>query len=51
MLMKIDLQIHTTYSDGFNSPKEIANLAHGAGLGVVSVTEHDTVLSTKEVKN
>jgi predicted metal-dependent phosphoesterase TrpH len=48
--MKIDLQIHTTFSDGHNSPKEIAELAHNAGVGMLSATEHDNISSFKELE-
>jgi predicted metal-dependent phosphoesterase TrpH len=48
--MKIDLQIHTTYSDGNHTPQEIAELAHKGGLNVISVTDHDRVDSYGEVK-
>lgn len=48
--MKIDLQIHTTYSDGQHTPEEIAELAHKGGLQVISVTEHDRVDSYTAVK-
>ncbi len=47
--MKIDLQVHTTFSDGKDTPEEIARLAHEGGLSVISVTDHDRVDSAKEV--
>lgn len=46
--MKIDLQIHTTHSDGRNTPREIIGLAKRGGLGVIAITDHDTVSSIKE---
>lgn len=48
--MKIDLQMHTTFSDGHDTPEEIARLARDGGLGVISVTEHDRVDSTEKVQ-
>jgi 3',5'-nucleoside bisphosphate phosphatase len=48
--MKIDLHIHTNYSDGLNTPEEVAELAHKGGLDVISVTEHDRVDSTARVQ-
>lgn len=39
--------MHTNYSDGHDSPEEIAELAHKGGLGVISVTEHDRVDSVE----
>ena len=38
-----DLHLHTTASDGTNTPKEVVSLAKGAGLSVISVTDHDSV--------
>ncbi len=43
--MKIDLHIHTTYSDGMLSPEEIVDTAISCGLDVVALTDHDNVLS------
>ena len=41
MMSRIDLHIHTTASDGSDSPGELA--AKVAGLALFSVTDHDTV--------
>ncbi len=43
--MKIDLHIHTTYSDGMLSPEEIVDTAVGCNLDVIALTDHDNVLS------
>jgi len=43
--MKGDFHIHTYYSDGVFSPEKIADLAAEAGLEVISLTDHDNVLS------
>ena len=43
--MKIDLHIHTTYSDGTLSPEEIVDTAVGCNLDVIALTDHDNVLS------
>ena len=43
--MKGDFHIHTYYSDGVFSPEKIADLAIEAGLEVISLTDHDNVLS------
>jgi 3',5'-nucleoside bisphosphate phosphatase len=48
--MPIDLQLHTTYSDGHDTPEELAKLAHEGGLKVISATEHDRVDSYEDVK-
>lgn len=38
----IDLHLHTTASDGRCPPEELPRLARGAGLDVISITDHDT---------
>ena len=43
--MKIDLHIHTTYSDGMLSPEQIVDTAVDCGLDVIALTDHDNVLS------
>lgn len=43
--MKIDLHIHTTYSDGIFSPEKIIDTAISAGLDAIAITDHDNVLS------
>ena len=45
--MKIDLHIHTTYSDGMLSPEQIVDTAVDCGLDVIALTDHDNVLSYK----
>ena len=40
---KIDLHLHTTFSDGSHSPAEVVHLAHIAGLTALAITDHDTV--------
>jgi predicted metal-dependent phosphoesterase TrpH len=39
----IDLHTHTTASDGRCSPPELVRRAAAAGVGVLAVTDHDTV--------
>lgn len=43
--MKIDLHIHTTYSDGVFSPEKVVDAAIEAGLDAIAITDHDNVLS------
>ena len=43
--MKIDLHIHTYYSDGVFSPEKIVDTAIDVGLDVIALTDHDNVLS------
>ncbi len=43
--MKVDLHIHTSYSDGAFSPEKVIDTAIEAGLDAIAVTDHDNVLS------
>lgn len=42
--MKIDLHIHTTYSDGTMSPCDIVETAISQNLDTIAITDHDNVL-------
>lgn len=46
-MKKIDLHIHTTYSDGMLTPCEIVDTALECKLDVIALTDHDNVLSYK----
>lgn len=41
--MSIDLHLHTTASDGSDSPELLVRRAKDLGLSVISVTDHDTL--------
>lgn len=43
MASSIDLHIHTTASDGSDSPMELLGKLRDAGVRVFSVTDHDTI--------
>ena len=43
MAGNIDLHIHTTASDGSDSPAQLAQKVVAAGLRLFSVTDHDTI--------
>lgn len=45
--MKIDLHVHTLYSDGVYSPEKVADTAIDVGLQAISLTDHDNILSYK----
>ncbi len=47
----IDLHSHTLHSDGDRSPAQLFAEAKAAGLTVLSVTDHDTVLGIEECRN
>ena len=38
----IDLHTHTNVSDGTDSPAQLINKAHSAGLAVLALTDHDS---------
>ena len=46
--MQIDLHTHSTASDGTETPQEVMASAARAGLDVVALTDHDTVLGWDE---
>ena len=39
----IDLHIHTNYSDGNLSPKQVIDKALKNGITLISITDHDTI--------
>ncbi|MCF8260765.1 MAG: PHP domain-containing protein [Melioribacteraceae bacterium] len=45
------MHMHTVYSDGFLTPKELVEKAHSRGLTCISITDHDTVDAIDEVKS
>ncbi len=52
--MKVDLHLHTCYSDGVYAPEKIVDLAVDAGLEVIAITDHDNIMAydvaTKYIK-
>lgn len=46
--MKIDLHIHTKYSDGVLSPKQIIDIAAKNDIKVISFADHDTIEAYSE---
>lgn len=48
--MRIDLQVHSTYSDGYLTPTQLAKLMHKHEIKVASVTDHNTVGGIEEFK-
>ena len=47
----IDLHVHTTASDGQYTPSQIIEFAHDKNIGVIAITDHDTVAGIDEGKN
>jgi 3',5'-nucleoside bisphosphate phosphatase len=46
--MIVDLHIHSTASDGSDSPARVVELAAKAGLGAIALTDHDTQEGVEE---
>jgi len=42
-LGRVDLHLHTTFSDGTYTPEEIVELARRSGLSAIAITDHDTL--------
>jgi 3',5'-nucleoside bisphosphate phosphatase len=40
---RVDLHLHTTFSDGTYSPAEVVDLARRSGLSAIAITDHDTL--------
>jgi hypothetical protein len=47
---RIDLHIHTTASDGTDTPTQVVELAKSAGLTHIAITDHDTVAGVEEAQ-
>ena len=45
-----DLHIHSSYSDGVYTPRELAVMAKAAGITVLALTDHDTLKGLPEMK-
>ncbi|MGM0739863.1 MAG: PHP domain-containing protein [Bacteroidota bacterium] len=50
-LLKADLHIHTTASDGKLTPAQIVALALETDLDVIAITDHDTLAGVEEARN
>lgn len=48
--MKLDLHIHSVYSDGSLPPEGIVDAAAELGLGAIAITDHDNTLSYEYAK-
>ena len=48
MVLRADLHIHTTASDGTWTPQELVQEVQKAGLGLFAVTDHDSVANVAE---
>ncbi len=46
--MRIDLQLHSTYSDGYLTPSELVKFVAGQGIKVAALTDHNTISGINE---
>jgi len=49
--ISVDLHLHTTYSDGVLTPKDLVKLCYKNGLKYISITDHDCIDGIKESIN
>ena len=42
-MAKADLHLHTDFSDGLHSPREVVQAASRSGVQIIAVTDHDTL--------
>ncbi|MGN0807391.1 MAG: PHP domain-containing protein [Candidatus Coproplasma sp.] len=47
-MIRADLHIHSYYSDGSQSPKDIITTAKGRGVNLISITDHDNTEARSE---
>ena len=47
---KIDMHLHTDYSDGLLSPKQMVEYCFAKGIDEMAITDHDTVEGIFEAK-
>jgi Predicted metal-dependent phosphoesterases (PHP family) len=50
-MIKIDLHVHTFYSDGKYSPEVMVKHSLKVGLNGIAITDHDTSGAHKELKD
>lgn len=48
MYLKIDLHIHSTYSDGILMPEELINKYISEGYNIISITDHDGIRGSEQ---
>ena len=45
----IDMHVHTRFSDGKYKLEEVLALAHEKGIKKLVITDHDTIIKTKDI--
>ena len=48
-MLRADLHLHSTYSDGVLSPRQLVQRIREAGISVMSLTDHDTFAGADEL--
>jgi hypothetical protein len=48
--VKVDLHVHSNYSDGTFTPEQLVDSAIQLGIGAISITDHDNVISYEIAK-
>lgn len=46
-----DLQLHSSASDGSDSPAEVVRRAHALGFAAIALTDHDTMAGVQEARS
>jgi DNA polymerase III alpha subunit (gram-positive type) len=46
---KVDLHLHSVYSDGGDTPSQIVEKAKAKGLWTIALTDHDNIEGSKEI--
>jgi len=46
--MKYDLHVHSTFSDGELTPRELLNLCHEKNISILAITDHNNILGSKQ---
>lgn len=46
----VDLHLHTSYSDGSDTPTRVVQRAAECGLAAIAITDHDTVAGVEEAR-
>lgn len=49
--MLVDLHTHSTFSDGRYTPSQLVIMAAEAGIGILGITDHDSVNGIEEALN
>ena len=50
-MLKIDLHMHSTVSDGTDTPQELLSRVRQAGIGLFSLTDHDAVKGCGQLRS